>query len=344
MESEDWLDRELENSKLDAHSEQALEWLSRLATGDVDAAALAEFEHWRDSDPRHEKALIQARRLWLLMGPPLEARYVPTLASEAQPSRMQRRKKLRPIMAMAAALVLAVGIAAQWMYDWRHDYVTGVGAQRTVMLADGSTMWLNTDSAVDIDIDIDKRQVRLQRGEAYFDVRKNPQLPFIVEAGDGRIEVLGTAFAVRRQGDDVLVTVQRGKVKVSGEGKNAVVLTANQALRLDSGNARTRVQEVDAEQLLSWKRGRLQFENRPLVEVLDELRRYDSRYVLIDYPQAQWLRVSSVVDLARIHEWYESLDQSLPVQVTQIGPVVWIRQRPMAMINVHHDLDITVSG
>lgn len=344
MDSEDWLDQELENTKLDIHSEQALEWLSRLATGDVDTQTIAEFERWRDSDTRNEKALIEARRLWLLLGSPLEARYAPALASDAPAVHVRSCSKLRPLLAMAAVLVLAVGVGVQWLQDWRHDHVTGIGEQRTVALADGSTLWLNTDSAVDIDVDMRKRKVRLVRGEAYFDVRNNPHLPFIVEAGTGRVEVLGTAFAVRRQDNDVLVTVQRGKVKVSGDGRDSVVLTPDQAVRLEPHGARMQVVAANAEQLLSWHRGRLQFENRPLAEVLAELRRYDSRYVFVDYPQAQWTIVSSVVDLARIQEWYSALDQSLPVKVTQIGPFLWIRQRPVALIKVQRDMGIAISG
>lgn len=326
MDSEQWLDQQLRCADLDPRSEQALEWVARLATGEADGEALAEFARWRDRDPRNEKALIAARRLWLDIGTPLEAARDPAVVARAAVQRSGKRAAYR-MLAAAAALTLAVGIGRQWSHDWRYDQVTAVGEQRAVALADGSTMWLDTDSAVDLDIDEHGRRVRLARGEAYFDVRKNPKLPFVVDAGTGRVKVLGTAFSVRREGEDVRVTVQRGRVEVSGRGTAAVLLAPDQTVWLRRGDVYKQPRFVDAERALSWRRGRLQFENRPIAEVLEELRRYDPRYVVLDYPHSRRLRVNAVIDLARISEWYDSLEQSLPLTVTQFGPFVWIRQR-----------------
>lgn len=327
MDSEKWLDQQLQNDRLDERSEQAMEWLVRLTAGDADAAVLAEFARWRDRDPRNEKALIAARRLWLLLGVPLQAQSMSSATTESARRHRRQRRRLRPLLATAAALLLAIGFGRQWLHDWRYDQITAVGEQRTMTLADGSTMWLNTDSAVDIAIDAGTRRVRLMRGEAYFDVRKNPALPFVVDAGDGRVEVLGTAFSVRRQDQGVDVIVQRGRVRVSSPGGAPVVVTADRAVRLRRGDPHVQTVAIDAERTLSWRRGWLQFENRPIAEVLQELRRYDPRFVLLDYPRARQLRVNAVIDLARIGEWYDSLEQSLPVSVTRIGPLVLIRAR-----------------
>ncbi|MCD9004979.1 FecR family protein [Luteimonas sp. XNQY3] len=308
--------------------DQALVWVSRIATGEADANALAEFERWRDSDARHEKALNEARRLWLMLGEPLEAQYAPVMASlpatAAQRQRTRRRRAWRPALATAAALLLAVALGDQWHRDWRYDQTTGTGEQRTIALADGSTMWLNTGSAADVQVDEDQRHVHLARGEAYFDVAHDPQHPFTVDAGNGHVTVLGTAFGVRREGEHVVVTVQRGRVRVAGGDASAVFVTADEQVRIHPGEGVAQIEAVSAEQALSWRTGRLQFENRRIGEVLDELKRYDRRLMLVSYPQAEQQRVSSIVDLARLDEWYDTLEQSLPVKVTRIGPVVWI--------------------
>lgn len=309
--------------------DQALVWISRIATGEADANALAEFERWRDSDARHEKALNEARRLWLMLGEPLEAQYAPVMASlpasvaQRRQARTRRRWR-RPALATAAALMLAVALGDQWQRDWRFDQATGTGEQRTIALADGSTMWLNTGSAADVQVDENRRHVRLARGEAYFDVAHDPRHPFTVDAGAGQVTVLGTAFGVRREGEDVVVTVQRGKVQVASADALAVFVTADEQVRVQPGEASPHIEAVSAEQALSWRTGRLQFENRRIGEVLDELKRYDRRLVMVSYPQADHQRVSSIVDLARLDEWYDTLEQSLPVKVTRIGPVVWI--------------------
>lgn len=309
----------------DSPADQALVWLSRLATGEADAATLAEFAAWRDSDSRNESALADARRLWLLIGGPLEARYAPAMSGPPA-VRRRARKRWRPLLATAAGLALAVGLGAQWLLDWRYDAVTGVGEQRTIVLDDGSTMWLNTASAADIEVDDARRHVRLVRGEAYFDVADLPDLPFTVDAGRGRIEVLGTTFGVRSEGGEVTVTVQRGRVQVGDGNALPVIVGPDRMVRVHSGDWRDAVEAVNAEQALSWRTGRLQFENRPIGEVLAELKRYDRRMVVVGYPDAGHLRVSSIVDLARIDEWYDTLGQSLPVEVRRIGPLVWIRQ------------------
>lgn len=330
MDDDKWIDDVL-GMDPDSAKDQALEWVARLVTGQADAALLAEFEQWRDSDPRNEKALAEARRLWLLIGAPLEAQYAPVLASQAVQRRPARTLLRRgPWLAMAAGVVLAVGLATHWLLDGRYDQATGVGEQRTVALSDGSTMWLNTASAADIRVNGQERHVRLARGEAYFDVARMPDRPFTVDAGEGRIVVLGTAFGVRREGSDVVVTVQRGRVQVSGSGTAPVVLVHDQEVRVRPGDRRGQVVRVNAEQALAWRTGHLQFENRPIGEVLKELKRYDRRLVIVAYPDADRLRVTSIVDLARIDEWYGVLGQSLPVQVTQIGPLVWIRPSPAA--------------
>jgi transmembrane sensor len=318
---------EMELERNDA-KDQALVWVSRLATGEADAAALVEFERWRDSDPRNEAALQQARRLWLMLGEPLERQYAPVMAS-LPTRRMQRivanRRGWRPALATAAVLALTVTLGAHWERDWRYDQTTATGDQRTIALSEGSTMWLNTGSAADIRVDASGRHIRLARGEAYFDVVRDPKHPFTVDAGGGQITVLGTAFGILREGEDVVVTVQRGKVQVAGGDSPAVIVTADERVRVQPGDREKKVESVNAEQALSWRTGRLQFENLHLGEVLNELKRYDRRLVLVSYPDADHLRVSSSVDLARIDEWYDTLEQSLPVKVTRMGPLVWIR-------------------
>lgn len=327
MSDDDTMQKKMELDPNDP-MDQALVWVSRIATGEADANALAEFERWRDSDARHEKALNEARRLWVMLGEPLEAQYAPVMASlpasaaqrrQARP----RRRWRRPALATAAALLLAVTLGGQWQRDWRFDQTTGTGEQRTIALADGSTMWLNTGSAADVQVDGNRRHIRLARGEAYFDVAHDPQHPFTVDAGSSQVMVLGTAFGVRREGEDVVVTVQRGKVQVASADAPAVFVTADEQVRVHPGDA-PHIEAVSAEQMLSWRTGRLQFENRRIGEVLDELKRYDRRLVLVSYPQAGQQRVSSIVDLARLDEWYDTLEQSLPVKVTRIGPIVWI--------------------
>ncbi|MEJ1964547.1 MAG: FecR domain-containing protein [Gammaproteobacteria bacterium] len=82
---------------------------------------------------------------------------------------------------------------------------------------------LNSSAALDVRFTGEARRVVLARGEVFFDVTHNPDLPFIVQAGSGEVRVLGTAFSVRRDGDDLLVTVERGRVQVSSGGHSSIL-------------------------------------------------------------------------------------------------------------------------
>ena len=307
---------------------QAFAWLVRVTSGDAGPEQLADFERWRNADPQNEIALSSARRLWLDLGIPLQTRYAPRLASMPPLRRIgpSRRKRWIPAAAAAAILVLAMGIGQRWLETWRYDESTFAGEQRTLALSDGSTMWLNTGSAANIQVGPAQRHIDLKRGEAYFDVKHDAKSPFTVDAGIGQIKVLGTAFGVYRDGDDVLVTVQRGRVEVSGGGTPPVVITPDQRVRVHAGDKVKRIEFVNAEQDLLWRNGRLVYEDRPLSEVLSDLNRYDSRLVLVRYPAANRIRINAMVDLARLDEWYDGLEQSLPVEVSRIGPIVWVRE------------------
>lgn len=307
---------------------QALIWLTRLTSGDAGPEQMGAFERWRREDARHELALADARQLWVDLGRPLQAMYAPRLASlpPLVSDHGSRRVRLRRVVRSAVAAALLMGLVGgqQWWTGWRFDQVTDTGAQRTLALRDGSTMWLNTDSAADIRVDESQRHVTLARGEAFFDVAHDEARPFIVDAGVGQIRVLGTAFGVRRDGDDVLVTVQRGRVQVSGGATPPVLVTPDMRVRVHTGDKVKHVDMVNADQELAWRNGRLVFEDRPLSEILNELKRYDSRLVVVRYPEASKVRINAMIDLARIDEWYDGLQQTLPVEVLRIGPLVWV--------------------
>ena len=119
--------------------------------------------------------------------------------------------------AMAAGLALAVGLGslvATQQLGGRRVYATELGGHATVPLADGSKIELNTDTKLRAALAEEQRTVWLDRGEAYFEVSKDPNRPFVVMAGDRKVTVLGTKFSVRRDGDRVSVAVAEGKVRV----------------------------------------------------------------------------------------------------------------------------------
>ncbi len=281
-----------------ASADVALLWVTRLAAEPgnpiLDEARLPatdrqELQRWLDQDPANAQAYRDARRLWHLTGPgaaqlareedaPLQA-----LLRRAQAPRLRRR--LVPL-AMAATVVLAGVLALawqpeRWLDDLQADYHTAPGQLRTLTLADGSEVQLDGDSAIDVALTPQGRDVRLRRGAAYFHVSHNGQ-PFVVHANDGEVRVLGTHFEVRRQAASTQVTVEEGKVAVQAlPDTPPVLLTAAQRVDYGQGHAGT-VQAVSPQQALGWRQGQLSFRRQPLADALAVVQRYyPGRIVLL---------------------------------------------------------------
>ena len=118
-------------------------------------------------------------------------------------------------LAAAATVLLAVGAGVYWTFAPKGErYDTPVGGLASVPMGDGSHVTLNTDSEIRIALTDTERRVELGRGEAYFEVSKDPNRPFVVRAGNKRVIAVGTKFSVRREGDDIEIVVTEGKVRV----------------------------------------------------------------------------------------------------------------------------------
>lgn len=310
---------------------EAVTWLVRLTSGDITTSELSAFERWRRADSRHEQALSEARRLWVNMGMPLENYYQPDTLPGTSVHQYQyglrRFLRRQVVLPVALLLIFSMAMTQSWLSRWQYDYYTSTGEQRMLSLDDGSRMWLDADSAADVRVSSGQRLVRLARGEAFFDVVHNSLQPFIVDAGMGEISVLGTAFGVQRDDDGMVVTVERGKVELSRKDRPDMVLEVDQQVRLRSGADAEQITTVNARQVLSWHQGQLVFEAQPLATILATLKRYDKRIVVLNNDRLASVKLNAIIDIHHIDDWYDGLQKSLPVNISRVGPVVWLRER-----------------
>ncbi len=264
---------------------QALDWL--LALEDADAATLARFDAWLAESAEHRAAFEHARACWQ------SSALVDAAARLESRSAPAPRRRWAGALAMAASVLLALGglVQSNVLLDWRADHVTAVGQRQNLDLADGSQVLLNTDSAFASDIDGRRRVAHLLRGEAYFDVARDTSRPFEVNAGPVQISVLGTAFAVRYLDDATEVSVAHGQVEVHARNSGARIhLSAGDSIRIDQDGAGNRVRASTDQ--LAWVQGRLVFDDRPLREVLAELRRYYPGWIFSGSERLNDLRVT----------------------------------------------------
>jgi transmembrane sensor len=147
-----------------------------------------------------------------------------------------------------------------------------------IRLEDGSVLRLNTDSRAVVRYSPGVREVRLDRGQALFEVAHDAARPFLVRADGTTVRALGTVFDVRRRGDDVGVTLLQGVVQVSTDAGGTEILHPNQRLEVVGDAVRAPVAE-DVKAATSWTHRRLTFKALPLGEAVAEVNRYSDRKV-----------------------------------------------------------------
>ena len=164
-------------------------------------------------------------------------------------------------------------------------------------LADGTMVWLNSDSELRYPVNFAGRERRVfLKGEAYFDVARNMDMPFRVEAGEMEVEVLGTEFNMNVYGDDgcLRTTLAEGKVRVSyAATRQACILEPGEQALLEEGALSVR--QVDLKDIVGWKEGRFVFSDMPLEAIVRQLERwYDVEFDFFD-PAAKYYRFTGVI-------------------------------------------------
>lgn len=306
----------------DRLAEEAAGWVARLQSGDATADDRRRFEEWLERDPAHREAFEEFRDLWG------ELKDIPI-----PPDRLKKLKSARRRAtafrsgAVALVLVLCASLYQAGILDrMRADYYTSVGEVRTVTLADGTRVDLNTDTAITVDYSDDARRIRILRGEAFFSVARNPLRPFIVSDKELTATAVGTRYAVGSQSAGGDVQVEEGRVEVRS-GDERAILDAGFAASLGN-RGRITVYRTDVSDATAWRSGRLIFSKRPLRDVLATLARYrHGRIIIVDDAAAEQT-VSGIFDLNDTDGALREIEGSLPVTVTRVtGLLVVVSSR-----------------
>lgn len=192
----------------------------------------------------------------------------------------------------AAAILIMVGVAYLMSYiflkrDTARVHIVSKQIQE-IELSDGSKVTLDSGSSFDYPESFsgsDSREVSL-KGEAYFEVAKNENAPFIVHAKNGLIKVLGTKFNIRAWeiSDEVIVAVVEGKVSLQNKtkigGKNVVLSEGKMSCLTEDGNLTNPV-DVDISKYLSWLNREIYFQNAPFTDVIDQIERWYNKDITL---------------------------------------------------------------
>lgn len=317
----------------------AADWHTRLDE-DGSARTHAEFDAWLAADPRNQSAFEAVEQTWSSLASARVDARVLKMRREA----LAATHRLRFFRVAAAAAVVGVAVAIGYAVapPFRDGpasrpgmimraateggaFRTAVGERSNITLSDGSSVVLNTNSRVEVRYTPEQRSVRLLAGQAWFQVAKNPERPFVVEAGDQRVTALGTAFDVRMDSrDSVQVTLAEGKVSVEpilsplarliSPPPVPKLLVAGEAL-IVSDDASVETRKADLTKLESWRQGQVVFDNDTLETAIAEINRYSATRIELADPALGQLRVSGVFKAGHSDSFVETVTGHYPLQV-----------------------------
>ncbi len=278
-------------------------WLVRLQRDDVSGDDALDFEIWLAADAGNAVAYRRALALWHEFEASADA-VLATLADDGRKLRAEvRRGPTRRWLAGAGGFAIAAGLAVAVVGPMVSEpsvqtYATGKGQHQRVTLADGSVVDLNAETRLSVSFSGKARQVTLGDGEAIFDVVHDAARPFTVAASSHTVRVVGTQFDVRNRGDDLSVTVARGKVEVRPTASSGRTFLLTPGQRLDVNRSGTgSLSAVDPQEAFGWRSGRLVYRAEPLANVVADLNRQYVQQIEVSDPQLGKMPITGVIVL-----------------------------------------------
>ncbi|AFJ56081.1 FecR domain-containing protein [Pseudomonas fluorescens] len=292
-------------------AEQAVHWLLEMQQGTLNPRQQAAWQQWLNAHSEHQRAWEQIQSVnQRLRGVP------PPLAHAAlnAPTSRSRRQALKLL------LIVGAGSAAAWSLRQQHilppltaDYRSPVGQRRTVQLADGSQLQLNTGSAVDVHFDGQQRLVRLLEGEILLTARAG-QTPLHVLTGQGLLSSQAARLTVRQFNDHTQLAVLAGQVEVMPNRYNGLALRVDAAQQVNFTRKGWDTPRPTDANSGAWADGMLVAAHMRLEDFLNELGRYRRGQLQCD-PHVANLLLSGSYPLDDSERILDLLEISLPVKV-----------------------------
>jgi len=309
--------------------EEAAGWFVDFRVGDADASARQRFDEWLRSSPVHIRAYMEIARTYTELPALKSAAQIDTDAliaaaredadvisiNTSPPASTLRSaapypqipgaplsKLSHPLRLAACIVVLALlGTVSTWIWlKARPIYATDIGENRSITLADGSTVDLNARSRIQVAFSKTQRSVQLIEGQALFVVAKDAVRPFVVQTGTAVVRAVGTEFDINKSSRGTKVTVVEGQVAIAEEltidplsPPRPTYVSAGQQVTVTSRRVSEPTQ-ADSAAATAWTVHRLIFEETPLADVVEEFNRYHERQITIDSSELDDFHVSGV--------------------------------------------------
>lgn len=353
--------------------EDAAAWAVRLDEGALSFEERQALADWLRASPQHVKELLATCAVMMAAGEidPEKRLSIEALIADARdrvtplPGAAQDRPapaektptpgRRRNVAVMAGAAAILLSVTSGALLVGRHfmdgassvaptlAYATRTGEQRSLTLDDGSIIHLNTESDVRIRYGDRERGIDLFRGEALFEVARDPARPFRVRAGDTVAEALGTTFNVYRRDAETTVAVIEGKVAVRRLGETTpavrsdpvagqprprrVTLTGGELARVREDQAVLTAPIESVEAVTSWRARQLRFSNTPLSEIAAQFNRYNRVKLRIEGAELAAFELSANFDADDPQSLVELLETAFPVAAEHSREEIVLRGR-----------------
>ena len=323
-----------ENKKID---QEAAQWVVRQDRGALTADEERRFEVWMAADVRHRGSYHRARAIFLhydraaALGPDFDP---DSFASKSQLFSSPTTRR-RALIGGAAAASIAIAIGLTFNFG-AVKYETKIGELRTVVLSDGSVATLNAASILEVNYSRDHRSIRLVKGEAFFDITKDAERPFVVTANSTQVQAIGTSFLVRAVNNKLShVLVRQGVVDVSlsaaGQRQSIRALENTKVVYGIGANDEISLngEAMDAnkiEQALIWREGMISLDNTSLRDAVSEFERYSDVRIVISDPSVAALLVTGIFSVHNPVDFANAVGSSFGLTVEIESRKVTIRR------------------
>lgn len=290
-------------------------WFVQLTSHEVSDADRRACETWRMADPEHERAWQRTQQLGQQFSTLAPSASMAALNRPASSERRQVVKHLSVLLMLGTT-----GLVSYKTSSWQTcDYRTNTGERRTLILADGSSLIMNTATAINIRFTTDARRIHLLHGEIFIATAKEngPFRPLSVETTEGLLTALGTRFSVRQLDHISRLSVEESAVEIQPKKdvETQRIIRAGQIATF----SKDQVLEISAldDTNLAWRNGVLIADRMRLDDFVFELGRY-RRGILRCDPKIANMEISGSFPLSDTDRILQSLVDTLPIKVSMV--------------------------
>jgi len=247
------------------------------------------------------------------------------------------QKKWKKVLQWAAILILPIVSALSVYYFIQTQQgnnhptivIAGYGEKAEVVLPDGSRVWINSGSKITYNDEFNRKQrpVYLE-GEAYFEVTKDKERPFIVKTESMFVEALGTSFNIRSYSEDqqAFAVLIEGKIKVSASGQEQI-LSENQRAIFNKSTRTLTTDMVRSGDFIQWKSGNLYFDNQSFEDIARTLSRIFNVDIQFASDKLRSIRFSGTLGMSSIRNTLDILSLTSPMRYEMQGTTIKLYYR-----------------